>query len=157
VNWITLRLQKTVKRIVGFSARWKHLPFMMRRELQQALDHLAELEAVLAKSHGGWADEDSLLEFRRVCGQTLLVAGDSGCHEHIDLLVRFARDLYSDRGHHRWDIGPVFGADILRRKIRMTLRACRARLNGEPPPVLSSRARGLPGERLQRALRASPT
>jgi len=92
-------------------------------------DYLAGLEAVLAKSHGGWADEESLLEFRRLCSSALLVAADSARHAQIGLLVRYAQDLYSDRAHHRWDIGPVFGADILRRKIRMTLSACRAQLH----------------------------
>ena len=88
------------------------------RNLQE---YLVELESVLAKSHGGWADDESLLEFRRLCASALRVAGGSGCHEQVGLLAQYAKDLYSDHAHHRWDIGPVFGADILRRKIRMTL------------------------------------
>jgi hypothetical protein len=129
---------------------------MTRLELRNILGCLDGLEGVLAKSHGGWADEESLLEFRRLCWSALLVAGDTGCHAQIELLTRYARDLYSDDAHHRWDIGPVFGADILRRKIRMTLSACRARANGVERG-LSSTAPGLPAGLLRRAFRASPT
>jgi hypothetical protein len=103
---------------------------MTNADLQRARSHLDGLEAVLANSHGGWADEDSLLEFRRLCWAALLVVDDGECQQQIDLLVQYAKDLYSDRGHQRWDVGPVFGADILRRKIRMMLSACRVRLNG---------------------------
>jgi hypothetical protein len=103
---------------------------MTQAELERVRGHLAGLETVLAKSHGGWADEDSLLEFRRICWEVLLVAHEPECHEQIDLLVQYAKDLYSDQDHHRWDVGPVFGSDILRRKIRMVLAGFRARLEG---------------------------
>jgi hypothetical protein len=119
--------------------------------------HLAGLEAILSRSHGGWADEESLLEFRRLC-RAARVAGNGGCHHQMDLLAQYAGALYSDRGHHLWDIGPVFGADILRRKIRMTLSACRAQLRGMPAPQpFNAIVRGLPDALLRRALRASPT
>jgi hypothetical protein len=98
--------------------------------LQKIHRHLTGLESVLAKSHGGWSDEESLLEFRRLCWETLLLIEEPECHEQIDLLVQYAKDLYSDEAHHRWNVGPVFGADILRRKIRMVLAAFRARLDG---------------------------
>lgn len=113
-------------------------------------DHFAGLETVLARSHGGWADEDSLLEFRRLCSEALLVAGE--CRDQIELLLRYAKDLYSDCGHHRWDIGPLLGADILRRKIRMTLSACRARVNGLELPT--ARVRGSRYARPRPALQA---
>src|SRR5262245_37331089 len=103
---------------------------MTPADLEKTRSHLAALETILAKSHGGWADEESLLEFRRLCWEVLLVAKESECHEQIDLLVQYAKDLYSDQEHHRWDVGPVFGADILRRKIRMVLAAFRGRLEG---------------------------
>ena len=102
---------------------------MTHAGLQNVREHLVALEAVLAKSHGGWADEESLLEFRRICWAALLVANDADCQQQLDHLVQYAKDLYSDDGHHRWDVGPVFGADILRRKIRAALGALRARLN----------------------------
>ena len=102
---------------------------MTRPEIETVRRHLAGLEAVLAKSNGGWADEEALLEFRRLCWAALLVVRDPECQQQIDFLIQFAKDLYSDRAHHRWDIGPVFGADILRRKIRSSLRACRERMN----------------------------
>ena len=103
---------------------------MTNAGLQTVREHLAALEAVLAKSHGGWADEDSLLEFRRICWAALLVANDADCQRHLDHLVQYAKDLYSDEAHQRWNVGPVFGADILRRKIRMVLAAFRGRLDG---------------------------
>jgi hypothetical protein len=103
---------------------------MTQADLERVRAHLAALEAVVVKSHGGWSDEDSLLEFRRLCWEVLLVANEPECHEQIDLLVQYAKDLYSDHDHHRWDVGPVFGADILRRKIRMVVTAFRARLEG---------------------------
>ena len=131
---------------------------MTPQKLRIVQGYLAELEAVLARSHGGWADEDSLLEFRRVCAAIALVVEDSGYRERIDLLLQYAKELYSDRAHHRWDIGPLFGADILRRKLRMTLSACRARAYGsDAPQPYGSIARGLPAGLLRRALRASPT
>ena len=103
---------------------------MTQAGLQKLRSQLAGLESVLAKSHGGWADEESLLEFRRLCWEALLLVNDAEYHEQIDLLVQYAKELYSDDAHHRWDVGPVFGADILRRKIRMVLAAFRARLDG---------------------------
>ena len=97
---------------------------------QRFRSYLDGLETLLAKSHGGWADEQSLLEFRRLCWAALLVADDPECQEQIDLLVQYAKSLYSDRDHHRWDLGPLFGVDVLRRKIRTVLGAARARLGG---------------------------
>lgn len=103
---------------------------MTHADLQKIRGSLAALEAILAKSHGGWADEDSLLEFRRACWSLVLLVDDHECHVQIDLLVQYAKDLFSDRGHRRWDLGPVFGVDILRRKIGVALGALGARLNG---------------------------
>src|SRR5688572_15228972 len=100
---------------------------MTRAALRKTQIYLAGLEAVLARSNGGWADKTSLGEFRRLCREMRLLTQDRGCHRELDLLVQYAKDLYSDYGHQRWDIGPVFGADILRRKIRLGLSACRAR------------------------------
>jgi len=102
---------------------------MTHAGLQSVREHLAALETILAKSHGGWADEESLLEFRRICWAALLVANDADCQQQLDRLGQYAKDLYSDNEHQRWDVGPVFGVDILRRKIRAALGAIRARLN----------------------------
>ena len=102
---------------------------MTHAGLQSVREHLAALETIIAKSHGGWADEESLLEFRRICWAALLVANDADCQQQLDRLVQYAKDLYSDNEHRRWDVGPVFGTDILRRKIRAALGALRARLN----------------------------
>jgi hypothetical protein len=103
---------------------------MTQAETDRILGYLAGLEAVVTKSHGGWADEDSLLEFRRLCWAAILAVDDGECQEQLDLLVQYAKDLYSDDAHRRWDIGPVFGVDILRRKIRTLLGSFRVRLQG---------------------------
>lgn len=103
---------------------------MTAADLQKVRDHLSALEAVIARSHGGWADEESLLEFRRLCWAMLLAVDDGECQAHIDLLLQYAKDLYSDHDHHRWNVGPVFGVDLLRRKIAMALSALRVRLEG---------------------------
>jgi hypothetical protein len=63
---------------------------MSQAALQKIHSHLTGLESVLAKSHGGWADEESLLEFRRLCWETLLLIDEPECHEQIDLLVQYA-------------------------------------------------------------------
>ncbi|MCD6042758.1 MAG: hypothetical protein K0R40_2361 [Burkholderiales bacterium] len=103
---------------------------MTQVELDRILGHLTGLEMVVARSHGGWADEESLLEFRRQCWAAMLAIDDGECQLHLDLLVQYAKDLYSDENHKRWDIGPVFGVDILRRKIRMAISSSRTRLLG---------------------------
>jgi hypothetical protein len=97
---------------------WAH---MTHADLQKVRSHLAAIEALLAKTHGGAADDESLLEFRRLCWAALLLAHDGECHEQIDLLVQYAKDLYSERDHDRADV---------RDKIRTVLSAFRTRLNG---------------------------
>jgi len=96
-------------------ARMKHA------DLQKVRRSLAGMEAVLAKSHGGAADDESLLEFRGLCWAALLLADDSECQEQIDLLVQCAKDLYSERDHER--------VETLRSEISRALSALRARLN----------------------------
>lgn len=91
-------------------------------DLHKVRTYLAEMEVVLAKPHGGAADDESLLEFRRLCWAALLLADDGECHQQIDLLVQCAKDLYAERDHDR--------ADVVRDKIRTVLSAFRARLNG---------------------------
>jgi hypothetical protein len=95
---------------------------MTHTDLQKLHDALAGIEDVLARAHGGRADDDALLEFRRLCWEALLLADDSGCHEQIDVLVQCAKDLYSECEHHQ--------VDILRGKISTALGAFRARLHG---------------------------
>ena len=106
---------------------------MTPADFQKLRSHLEGLEALVRRSHGGWADEQSLLEFRRLCWASVLVANDPAFQEQIDQLVQYAKALYSDDEHRRWDIGPVIGADLLRRKIRNTLTSARTRLErGDP-------------------------
>ena len=94
---------------------------MKQTDLQKLHDALAGMEDLLARSHGGRADDETLLEFRRMCWEALLLVDDSECHEQIDLLVQHAKDLYSECEPHR--------ADILRAEIRAALGAFRARLH----------------------------
>lgn len=93
---------------------------MTHANLQKVRSYLATLEAILAKAQAGWASDESLLEFRRVCWAALLVANDSECQEQIALLVQYSKDLFSQRGC----------VDILRDRIRTVLRTFSARLNG---------------------------
>ncbi len=72
---------------------WTHA--MTHADLQKIRSHLAAVEAMAAKAPGGRADEESLLEFRRLCWAALLLTDDAECHEQIDLLVQYAKELYS--------------------------------------------------------------
>jgi hypothetical protein len=89
--------------------------------LQKIGNALGGMEAVLARSHGGHDDEDALLEFRRMCWATLLLMDDSEAQELIDLLVRCAKDLYSE-GERR-------EVEKLRGRMRSALAALRARMH----------------------------
>jgi hypothetical protein len=91
-------------------------------DLQKVRSHLAAIEALLPQSHGGSADDESLLEFRRLCWAALLLVDDGACHEQIDLLVQHAKDLYSERDHDR--------VEVLRGEVRTVLSVFRSRLNG---------------------------
>lgn len=106
---------------------------MTPADSQKLRTHLDGLEALIRSSNGGWADEQSLLEFRRLCWACVLIAPDPAFQEQVDQLVQYAKGLYSDQDHHRWDVGPVFGVDVLRRKIRKVLTSARARLDRADP------------------------
>jgi hypothetical protein len=93
---------------------------MTHTNLQKVRGYLATLEAILAKSQAGWATEESLLEFRRLCWAALLVADDGECQEQIDLLIQYSKGLFSE--HER--------VELLRDRIRMALRSFSARLTG---------------------------
>jgi hypothetical protein len=93
---------------------------MTHAELRKIRSYLATLEAILAKAQAGWATEESLLEFRRICWAALLVTDDSECHEQINLLVQYSKELFSERSR----------IDILRDRIGMVLRTFGARLSG---------------------------
>jgi hypothetical protein len=89
--------------------------------LQKARSVLHELETFAAHAHGRQANDDLLLEFRRLCWAALLLVDDAECHEQIDLLVQYAKDLYCD--------GKPDRVDALQGKIRAALGAFRARLS----------------------------
>jgi hypothetical protein len=94
---------------------------MTQPNLEKVRSHLAEVEALLARAHGGQADDESLLEFRRLCWAALLLVEDAECHEQIDLLVQYAKELYSPNRPD--DVDAVLG------RIRAALGAFRLRLN----------------------------
>jgi hypothetical protein len=94
---------------------------MTHADVQKIRSHLTAVEAVLARSHGGCTDDEALLEFRRLCWAALLLTDDSECHEQIDLLVQYAKDLYSGSAHDR--------VDSLRGRISAALGGFRARLS----------------------------
>jgi hypothetical protein len=93
---------------------------MTHTDLRKIRSYLATLEAILAKAQAGWATDESLLEFRRVCWAALLVADDSECQEQIDLLIQYSKDLFTERDR----------VVILRDRIRMVLNSFSARLTG---------------------------
>lgn len=95
---------------------------MTNADLEKIDRALGGMQAVLARAYGGRADDDALLEFRRMCWATLLLVDDGECQELIDLLVQDAKELYSAEEPER--------TDALREKIGKTLDAFRARLNG---------------------------
>ncbi len=89
--------------------------------LEKIRNALAGMEAVLAKSHGGYDDDDALLEFRRMCWAALLLMDDSEAQELIDLLVQYAKDLYSE--------GQSRDVESLKGRMRSALTALHARLH----------------------------
>lgn len=96
--------------------------FMKHAQLDKIHHCLAAIEALFAKTRGGVVDDESLLEFRRLCWAALLLTDDVECHRQIDLLVQYAKDLYSEQ--------EAEDVDALRGKIRTALSAFRARLHG---------------------------
>ena len=92
---------------------------MNNTDVQKVRSHLATLEAMLEKRFGDHADEEALLEFRRVCWAALLLVHDADFQEQIDLLVQHAKELF--RG------GPA--ADDVKTKLGAALVACNARLH----------------------------
>ena len=97
-------------------------PVITQADLDKLRSALAGIEAVLASAQGGRDDDESLLEFRRMCWAALLLVDDSECQEQIDILVRSAKELYSQCELER--------VEALRGNIRTALGAIRARLPG---------------------------
>jgi hypothetical protein len=96
--------------------------FMKQAELEKIRNCLAGIEALLARTRGGVADDEALLEFRRLCWAALLLAHDPECDRQIDLLVQYAKDLYSAQDEER--------IERARGGIRTSLSVFRARLRG---------------------------
>jgi hypothetical protein len=92
---------------------------MTNADVQRVRSHLATLEVMLHKRFAGAGDEESLLEFRRLCWAALLLVDDAECQAQIDLLVQHAKDLF--RGGD--------AADGAKRKLNAALAACSARLD----------------------------
>jgi hypothetical protein len=92
---------------------------MTNTDVQKVRSHLATLEAMLEKRFGDAADEEALLEFRRVCWAALLLVHDVDFQEQIDLLVQHAKELF--RGGD--------AASNLKTKLGAALAACNSRLH----------------------------
>lgn len=91
---------------------------MTNADVQKVRSHLATLEAMLEKRFGDCADEEALLEFRRVCWAALLLVHDADFQVQIDLLVQHAKALF--RG--------ADAADDVKTKLGAALATCSARL-----------------------------
>ena len=76
-----------------------------RQKIEKAL---AAMEAVLER-----ADEEALLDFRCRCWELMLLVHDVRRQAHIDSLVQYAKELYSDCAGSR--------AGALRAKLRAVL------------------------------------
>jgi len=92
---------------------------MTNADVQRVRSHLATLALMLQKRFAGAGDEESLLEFRRLCWAALLLVDDAECQAQIDLLVQHAKDLF--RG--------ADAADGVKSKLDAALAACSARLD----------------------------
>jgi hypothetical protein len=92
---------------------------MTNADVQKVRSHLATLEAMLQKRFGHCADEEALLEFRRVCWAALLLVHDADFQEHIDLIVQHAKELFGG-GH---------AASGVKAKLGAALITCNARLD----------------------------
>ena len=86
---------------------------MTNSDLQKVRGHLASLEAMLGQRLHS-ADDDALLEFRRVCWAALLLVEDVDFQDQIDLLVRYAKAFR--------------GGEEIKDKMNAALAACHARL-----------------------------
>ena len=92
---------------------------MTNTDVQRVRNHLATLEGMLEQRFGESADEEALLEFRRVCWAALLLVHDADFQEQIDLLVQHAKELF--RGGE--------AANEAKIKLSAALAACSARLH----------------------------
>jgi hypothetical protein len=91
---------------------------MRYTDVQKVRSHLATLEAMVEKRFSDRADDEALLEFRRVCWAALLLVRDAEFQEQIDLLVQHAKELF--RGGD--------AAHDVKNKLGAALAACSARL-----------------------------
>jgi hypothetical protein len=87
---------------------------MTNSEVQKVRSHLASLQAMLDERFSG-ADEEALLEFRRVCWAALLLVADVDFQDQIDLLVRHAKEFFR-------------GGEHMKDRMNAVLAACHARL-----------------------------
>jgi hypothetical protein len=87
---------------------------MKNADLDQVRAYLAALETLLEKER----NDQSLLEFRRLCWAAVLIADDSECQEYIDLLVQRGKEFYACGEHPG-----------LAEKLRTLLASFRERLN----------------------------
>jgi hypothetical protein len=92
---------------------------MTNTDVHKVRTHLATLEGMLEKRFGDAADEEALLEFRRVCWAALLLVRDADFQEQIDLLVQHAKELF--RGGD--------AANDVKTKLGAVLTACNTRLH----------------------------
>ena len=88
--------------------------FMTNSEVQKVRSHLASLQTMLSRRFDA-ADDESLLEFRRVCRAALLLVEDVDFQDQIDLLVRYAKEFFR-------------GGEDMRDRMNAVLAACRVRL-----------------------------
>jgi len=87
---------------------------MTNNDIQKVRSHLASLQTMLSRRFDA-TDDESLLEFRRVCWATLLLVEDVDFQDQIDLLVRYAKEFFR-------------GGEDLKDKMNAVLATCYVRL-----------------------------
>jgi hypothetical protein len=89
----------------------------------------AALLEIVIHSAGGRRDGRSLAKVERLCAAAMaVVEDDAECAAHVDAVAHYARALFSERAHRKWDRGSITGADFLRLEIVRTLHCLNRRL-----------------------------
>ncbi len=86
------------------------------------------LRDIVFHQFGGWKDEESLHDFEYLCDRAVEQVDDEACRRKLELVRRYAAELFSDDEHGKWVSGGMAGSDVLRLEIVELLDSFRARL-----------------------------
>ena len=97
-------------------------------DLQSARRLHRSLRDIVFHQFGGWKDEETLRDFEYLCDRAAEQVDDEACRRKLELVRRYAAELFSDGEHLKWSSGSMAGSDVLRLEIVELLDAFRARL-----------------------------